>query len=91
VPIIAVFFDGDRIIDERISFDSASLVTQSDMVSCSRGRHGMGNDRGVGASVAPSENENAILDRCRAPISTLTSAESPVSRPEHWSAHGRCD
>ena len=29
VPMIAVFFfDGDRIINERIYFDSASLVTQ---------------------------------------------------------------
>ena len=29
VPIIAVFFfDGDRIVNERVYFDSASLVTQ---------------------------------------------------------------
>jgi len=29
VPIIAVFFfDGDRIVNERVYFDSASLLTQ---------------------------------------------------------------
>src|ERR1700759_2480120 len=52
VPIIAVFFfDGDRIVNERVYFDSASLVTQ-----IGRGEllaMGAGQGRGGTSTLAP--------------------------------------